>query len=267
MNKTLNPKVPVLMYHEVLPALLERDQHFMTPLYVITSEIFENHIKALAERGYRSLLLEDVPRISADGNYVVITFDDGLAGNYRHALPILKKYGFKATFFVAVGSVSSDRFMSWAELKELVKNGMSVQSHTMSHRPLETLSDDEIHKELYESRQAIEQRLNTTVSALSFPHGSYNRRIVKIAEQVGYRFMCTSNVTRTYRSSFLENPSVLGRLAVTHKVSAKQLVAWVDYNNAELLAAAWSKRAKNLFKRIVGVKNYSRLYRIFFNIK
>lgn len=267
MNTSINPKVPILMYHEVLPALLERDQHFMTPLYVITSELFENHIRILAERGYRSLLFEDVPNISADGKYVVITFDDGLAGNYRHALPILKKYGFTATFFVAVGSVSSDRFMNWAELKELVKNGMSIQSHTMSHRPLETLGDEEVLRELEESRQAIEQNLDTKVSALSFPHGSYNRRTVKIAEQAGYRFMCTSNVTRTYRDTFMQNPSVLGRLAVTYKVSAKQLVAWVEYNSAELLAAAWSKRAKNLFKSIIGVKNYSRLYRIFFNIK
>lgn len=267
MNETFNPKVPILMYHEVSEALLARDQRFMTPLYVITREIFENHIKVLAERGYQSLFLEDVSRVSANGNYVVITFDDGLAGNYRHALPILKKYGFKATFFVAVGAISSDRFMNWTELRELVKNGMSVQSHTVSHRPLATLNDDEIHNELSESKREIEQRLNTSVSAISFPHGSYNRNIVNIAKHVGYKFMCTSDVARTYRSSFLESSPVLGRLAVTYKVSGNQLAGWVDYKNAELFAATWSKRAKNLFKKIVGVKNYSRLYRIFFDIK
>jgi len=267
MNTTFNPKVPVLMYHEVLPALLKRNQRFMTPLYVITSSLFEEHVRMLAQRDYRSLLPEEVPGVNGDGKYVVLTFDDGLAGNYRHALPILIKYGFKATFFVAVGSVASDRFMNWAELQELVDNGMSVQSHTVSHAPLETLGDEEIHRELYESKREIERRLNTTVSVLSFPHGSYNRRVVDIAKQTGYRYMCSSDVTPTYRNSFLENPAILGRLAVTYKVNAQQLSSWVEYNNAELLLARWSKRAKSRLRKIIGVKNYGRLYRIFFNIK
>lgn len=267
MTQTVNPKVPVLMYHEVAPALLDRDQRFMTPLYVMTQELFEDHMKILADRGYRSLLPEEVPGINADGKYVVITFDDGLAGNHRYALPILRKYGFRATFFVAVGSIGSDRFMNWTELQDLVDNGMSVQSHTVSHRPLETLDGEDIRRELSESKREIERRLNTAVSTISFPHGSYNRRVVEIAAQSGYRFMCTSDVKRTYRNSFLENPPVLGRLAVTYKVSAEQLADWVDYKTAGLLAAAWSKRAKSLLRRIVGVKNYSRLYRIFFNIK
>jgi len=267
MNSVFNPKVPVLMYHEVLPTLLERDQRFMTPLYVITNALFEEHIKTLAEHGYRSVLPEEVPGIGADGKYVVITFDDGLAGNYRHALPILKKYGFKATFFVAVGSVATDRFMNWAELQELVDNGMSVQSHTVSHAPLETLGDDAIRRELHESKQEIERRLNTTVSALSFPHGSYDRRVVEIAGEVGYRYLFSSDVARTYRNSFVEHPAILGRLAVTYKVGAQQLNSWVEYNNAELLLAHWSKRAKSRLRKIIGVKNYSRLYRLFFNIK
>ncbi len=267
MNQAFNPKVPVLMYHEVAPALLERNQRFMTPLYVITQEMFENHIKILAERGYKSMFPEEVPGIRADGKYVVITFDDGLAGNHRYALPILKKYGFKATFFVAVGSISSDRFMNWVELQELVKNGMSVQSHTVSHRPLETLSAEEIRKELLESKREIEAKLNTTVSAISFPHGSYTSQVLRIAEEVGYRYMYTSDVARTYRRTFLESPAVLGRLAVTHKVSNEHLVAWVDYNRIALWAAMWSKRAKSLLRKTLGVKNYGRLYRIFFNIK
>ena len=267
MNSVFNPKMPVLMYHEVLPALLERDQRFMTPLYVITNTLFEEHVKTLAEDGYRSVLPEEVPGIGVNGKYVVITFDDGLAGNYRHALPILKKYGFKATFFVAVGSVASERFMNWSELQELVDNGMSVQSHTVSHRPLETLGDEEIRDELRDSKREIERRLNTIVSVLSFPHGSYDRRVLEIARQVGYRYLFSSDVSRTYRSSFLENPAVLGRLAVTYKVDARQLNSWVEFNNAELLAAQWRKRAKHRLRKIIGMKNYSRLYRIFFNIK
>jgi len=266
MNSARNSKVPVLMYHEVLPALLERDRRFMTPLYVITNALFEEHIRTLAERGYRSVLPEEVPGLDGGGKYVVITFDDGLAGNYRHALPILKKYGFKATFFVAVGSVSSEHFMSWGELQELIDSGMSVQSHTVSHAPLETLDDEAIRRELRESKEEIERRLNTRVSVLSFPHGSYDPRVVEIARQAGYRYLFSSDVARTYRSSFLEDPAVLGRLAVTYKVGARQLGSWVEYNNAELLLALWSKRAKSRLRKIIGVKNYSRLYRLFFNI-
>jgi len=57
-------------------------------------------------------LAEAVERLQASSlpaRAACITFDDGYADNYRHALPILKRHGLHATFFVATGFLDGGR--------------------------------------------------------------------------------------------------------------------------------------------------------------
>ena len=157
----------------------------MTPLYNIPAAIFENQIRFLSSVGYKSLLPEEAQGLSGDGKYIIITFDDGLKGNYRYAFPILRKYGFKATIFVAVDKIGAEDFMNWEELYRLLKEGISIQSHTMSHRPLQNLNNKEIYEELYTSKRTIEEKLNTKVHAISLPHGSYNQKVITIPNKQG----------------------------------------------------------------------------------
>ncbi|MCF8107518.1 MAG: polysaccharide deacetylase family protein [Desulfohalobiaceae bacterium] len=74
--------------------------------------IFEMHMAHLA-RYYRVLPLQELVRRSRDGslpsNAVGVSFDDGYADNYTHALPILETYGIPATIFLTTGSIGTDR--------------------------------------------------------------------------------------------------------------------------------------------------------------
>lgn len=255
------------MYHEVAPALPGPDEQFMTPSYVMTSKQFEEQMQTLAESGYRSLLFDEVESAPPGGKYVVITFDDGLAGNYTHAAPILRRYGFRATFFVAVGLVSTPYYMTWAQLKELADAGMAIQSHTVNHRPLETLPDVEVRTELQTSKSTIEGRVGVRVTAFSFPHGSYDARSRRIAHESGYRFLCTSDVQRTCQEHFRGRPALLGRFAVTHHTDTATLMAWVHGQPSALLSARLRKGAKTLLRKTIGVRNYSRLYQLYFGIR
>ena len=76
-----------------------------------------------------------------DRNFVVLTFDDGYKDNLTVALPILKKYGARATIFINPSYISkkSDKdsnwgFMTWDEVKEAEESGVfDIQAHTMTH--------------------------------------------------------------------------------------------------------------------------------------
>ncbi len=268
MADLFNPKIPILMYHEVSKVSKAHDKCYsMTPLYDIPIDMFESQLMLFAQNGYKTLLFDDVLKIKQDEKYIILTFDDGLKGNYRYVFPILNKYGFKATFFVTTGAIGSERYMNWSELKELVDNGMSIQSHTMSHKPLQTLYKEDIYRELFGSKETIERMLKTKVTAISFPHGSYNLKIVSMAKEIGYKWMCTSNIAYVYYNTFKNGKHVLGRITITNKMKLDNLLKIINYDRKEMMKYMLVKNSKNMFKWLIGIENYRWLYKKFFHIK
>src|SRR5215467_6583535 len=75
--------------------------------------------------------LEPVPE-----KLVVLTFDDSVKSQHSVVRPILKKYGFGATFFVTEGfdfPTNKTDYMTWAEIAELHADGFEIGNHTRDH--------------------------------------------------------------------------------------------------------------------------------------
>jgi peptidoglycan/xylan/chitin deacetylase (PgdA/CDA1 family) len=93
-------RLSILIFHRVLPS---RDPLFPDETDVARFDEIMNWVKAW----FRVLPLDDaVARLQAGSlpaRSAAITFDDGYADNFEYALPILKKHGLPATFFVATG--------------------------------------------------------------------------------------------------------------------------------------------------------------------
>ena len=62
--------------------------------------------------------------------------------------------------------------MKWDELKELVDYGNTIGAHTKSHPVLSNLTFDDQRKEIIESKEIIEKKLNINVEHFAFPFGS-----------------------------------------------------------------------------------------------
>ncbi len=262
--------IPILMYHDVVSDRAKSNHvgsHEMTPLYNVSVSQFSSQMAVLADNGFTCPALSDISSLKPDGKYAVLTFDDGLKGNYIEAFPILKKYGFKGNFFVVTGSIGTSRFMTWDQLKELVADGMYVQSHTESHKSLQVLDKEQVRFELTESKRRLEKKLRIAVNAISFPHGSYNKEILSIAEQEGYDLICTSDVRREKHDNFLRKPVVLGRFAMTTEIDILAFRKIINGSTGEYIKRRAVKEAKNAVKKILGVQGYRKIYRYIFNIK
>lgn len=84
---------------------------------------------------------------------VSMTLDDGLRNQDEFAVPLLNKYGIKATFYVIPGlTPETDEEaakkkpgdhggMSWLRLKELAAEGHEIANHTWTHIPLTKSKD------------------------------------------------------------------------------------------------------------------------------
>lgn len=106
--------VRVLTYHGVVPDALA-DRSWM-PSHYVTASQFDRQMEMLAEVAGPAQPLGEVIDTRAEGNdrtlpAVCITFDDGTADNLTLALPILRKHGHRATFFLATGYIGRPRLL------------------------------------------------------------------------------------------------------------------------------------------------------------
>jgi len=113
---------------------------------------------------------------------IMIGFDDGWKGQIIYAKPILDKYGFKASFFVVCNYVNSGntRRMNWQDIATLQKDGMDIESHSMTHTPyLNLLNQKQLDYEIGGSKECLaSQGYNSTIFAYPYNLGSNNSTVV-----------------------------------------------------------------------------------------
>jgi len=81
--------------------------------------------------------------------------------------------------------------MTLQELREMIKLGMKIGSHTHSHHILANIDEDSQYQELSYSKEILEKELGVGVSAISYPvgrHDSFNNQTKWLAKQAGYEF-------------------------------------------------------------------------------
>ena len=112
---------------------------------------------------------------------MLLTFDDGYDDNAETLLPLLRKYGMKATIFLIAGDVGKPHKLTRAQLTELVQSGLvSIQSHGWSHRNMAALSPLALLWELVRSQSAIFTLTGRFPVALSYPNGNSSARTRKL---------------------------------------------------------------------------------------
>jgi peptidoglycan/xylan/chitin deacetylase (PgdA/CDA1 family) len=114
---------------------------------------------------------------------VIINFDDSFKNQFLYAKPILDKYGFKATFFEVCGWIGSfpKSKKSWQDLAALRQDGMDIESHTMTHAHLNTLSTAELNYQIGQSKQCfLNHGFTTPFFAYPYSEGSNNITVVKV---------------------------------------------------------------------------------------
>lgn len=165
----------VLMYHLVEETpFTENDALFVTP------EDFEAQLRALAEAGYTFLFADEYG--PTDTPSVVLTFDDGYEDNYTIALPLLQKYGAKATVFVAVNLLGREHYLTEQQVRALADSAcVHIGSHTMNHARLGKLDADAMTQELSNSQAALRAMTGQSIRALAYPNGSFRADTVRAA--------------------------------------------------------------------------------------
>jgi peptidoglycan/xylan/chitin deacetylase (PgdA/CDA1 family) len=67
-----------------------------------------------------------------------------------------------------------------------MKTHVDFQSHTMFHPVLPRCTDAEARKEIFESKQQLEEAFQLNINTISYPNGDYSVRDIQMAKAAGY---------------------------------------------------------------------------------
>lgn len=122
-----------------------------------------------------------------------ITFDDGNASDAMYVLPSLLRHGLRGAFFVVAGRLDQPGSLSRADVRELIRVGMSVGSHGLEHRPWRTVSDEDLEAELGQAAEIIGATVERSIREVACPFGSYDRRVLRAIRRHGFDRVYTND--------------------------------------------------------------------------
>ena len=170
----------------------------------ISREAFEQQMTYLEQQGYIPVTMNNI-FVSHNPAFktVAITFDDGYADNFYHALPILNAHRMNATFFIATTQLDRQQPFTWLRMSEksqrlalnnehwlplssrqvaaMAKQGMCFGSHL--HYDVKARMD----LQLIESRQRLESITGQQIFAYCYPFGLIDDYLIESVKAAGFK--------------------------------------------------------------------------------
>jgi peptidoglycan/xylan/chitin deacetylase (PgdA/CDA1 family) len=191
-------RVLVLCYHAV-------SEEFPAALSV-TPATLERQLELLMRRGWSGYGFTEAITAPGGGRRLVVTFDDAYASVGALAAPILERLGLPGTLFVPTdwpGAADPMRWpgidrwlgtahehelvpLGWDEIGALSARGWEIGAHTCSHPHLTRLRDEDLARELVESRAEVQRRLGGPCTSMAYPYGDTDARVVRAVHAAGY---------------------------------------------------------------------------------
>lgn len=189
--QSVRVQVPILMYHYISAPPAGADKYRVD--LSVAPDMFRQQMAYLHENGYTTIDLYDLSlainkQLVLPPKPVIITLDDGYRDNYENAYPILREFGFEATFFIVSEFIDRgiDRYMTWPMVEELAAAGMRIEVHSRTHIDLRERTREELVWQMLGPQETIAAHIGYTPRYFSYPSGRYDAAAVEMVEELGF---------------------------------------------------------------------------------
>jgi peptidoglycan/xylan/chitin deacetylase (PgdA/CDA1 family) len=192
---------PILTYHHVGP---RKPGARIKGLYV-SPRLFAAQLTELRANGFSTARFVDILAERHPGEkHVWVTFDDGFADVFDHALGVLAENGFRALVFLVSSRVGrtnewqrqrgdiSEPLMDDLQVRDWLAQGHEIGSHTRTHPRLTQLSPAAANEEIISSKKELEDRFGVPVEHFCYPYGDWNTITKDLVTGAGYTTACTT---------------------------------------------------------------------------
>ena len=202
-------QVPILMYHYLSDP--PRNANAIRRDLSVGPDNFEAQLAYLRQAGYETISMNQLSyalsqQAALPEKPLIITFDDGYRDNYENAFPLLRKYGYTATFFVFTQPIDTYNvdYLTWEMIIEMHQAGMEFGSHSYRHPDLRDRDVDFLVFEIVGSREAIEERIGEPVRFFAYPAGQYDGLTIEVLHSANFWGAVTTQfgANQTYQDRF-----------------------------------------------------------------
>jgi peptidoglycan/xylan/chitin deacetylase (PgdA/CDA1 family) len=168
----------------------------------VTREMFEKQLAWLKKKKYQALTFAELGRIhQSQGRLphrsVILTFDDAYEDFAGQALPLIEKYGFKATVFVPVAFMGKTNIwdkgsipiLSPEKLRDIAAcEAVEIGIHSFLHRSYGEMNLEDMQEDLSNSTETLSFHKIPFVPVLAYPYGGYPKKDKLLKEQMKQLF-------------------------------------------------------------------------------
>lgn len=197
--------VPILMYHHIGDSYDQAAADL-----TVSPQNFEAQVKYFKESGYNSVTLKEAYNAfensaALPSKPIVFTFDDGYEDAFVNAVPILKKYGYVGSFAIATELLGRPSYGVWNDVFYAKDQGMEIISHSENHLDLTKpiYSKDDLYREIFLSKQILEEKLGTSIDFFVYPYGRFNQTVEQMIKDAGYKMALTTEFGTNIRENYL----------------------------------------------------------------
>jgi len=110
-------------------------------------------------------------------------------------LDVLKENDIKTTFFVGGYWVAKNNEM----LRKIVADGHEIGNHGYHHKDQATISTQQNTDEIYMTQELVRSVADVEMNLFAPPSGSYNNKVLSVAESLGYKTIMWTRDTIDWR--------------------------------------------------------------------
>ncbi len=118
-----------------------------------------------------------------DSKKIYLTFDCGYEAGYTEKiLDVLEENDVKASFFITGHYLNSATDI----VKRMIEDGHIVGNHTVNHKCLPNISDEEIEKEIMVLHNSMYEKFGYEMKYFRPPKGEFSKRVIDKVSKLNY---------------------------------------------------------------------------------
>ena len=116
--------------------------------------------------------------------YIYLTFDEGYEAGYTpQILSTLKDNNVKATFFITAHYLNTQSEL----VKHMIDEGHIVGNHTVNHKSMPSLTEEQINSEVMDLHKAIYEKFKYEMKYIRPPMGEFSEKSINVTNSLGYK--------------------------------------------------------------------------------